>query len=107
MSLYKNAFYWLIALLVLLFVGFWQSYFSQVGEAHLTHHIHAVSMLSWVLLLISQSWLIRNRKNAQHRTLGKLSFLLAPAVVISGVLVVFHSQATTEHPMSPFGQSIF
>ena len=107
MALYKNAFYWLIALLVLLLIGFWQSYFSQVGEAHLTHHFHAISMLCWVLLLITQSWLIRNRQNAQHRTLGKLSFLLAPAVVISAVLVVFHSQATTEHPDSPFALSIF
>ncbi len=107
MSLYKNAFYWLIGLLVLLFIGFWKSYFSQVGEAHLTHHFHGISMLCWVLLLITQSWLIRNRHNAQHRTLGKLSFLLAPAVVISAVLVVFHSQATTEHPNSPFALSIF
>ena len=107
MSLYKNAFYWLIALLVVLLIGFWQSYFSQIGEAHLTHHFHGISMLLWVLLLISQSWLIRNRRNAQHRSLGQVSFLLAPAVVISGVMVVFHSQATAEPPDSPFALSIF
>ena len=107
MSLYKNAFYRLIALLALLFIGFWQSYFSQVGEAHLTHHFHGISMLFWILLLITQSWLITNRHNTQHRALGKLSFLLAPAVVISAVLVVFHSQATAEPADSPFALSIF
>lgn len=107
MSLYKNAFYWFIALLGLLLVGFWKSYFSQLGQiAHITHHFHGISMLLWLFLLIGQSWLIRNRRNAQHRMMGKLSFLLAPAVVISGVMVTIYSQSHAENPLAPFSQSI-
>jgi len=107
MSLYKNAFYWLIGLLVILILGFWDSYFSKIGEAHLTHHFHAVAMLGWTFLLIAQSWLIRNRQNARHRALGQMSFILAPAVVISALMVVFFSQGAAEHPDAPFTLSIF
>lgn len=63
MSLFKNAFYWFILLALILIAGFWNSYFSRLGEvAHVTHHFHAVAMLAWMALLILQSWLIRNRK---------------------------------------------
>ena len=107
MSLYKNAFYWFIGLLVLLFIGFWKSYFSILGEVgQVTHHFHGIAMLSWIFLLIGQSWLIRNRRNAQHRAVGKLSFLLAPAVVISGAMVTVYSQAHVDDPLAPFSQSI-
>jgi len=108
MPLYRNAFYWFIALLVLLVIGFWQSYFSKLfGDVHPTHHLHAIAMIGWMLLLITQSWLIRNRRNDRHRTLGKLSFVLAPAVVISGVIVTFYAQAHSENPLSPFALGIF
>jgi len=107
MALYKNSFYWLIGLLVILVIGFWQPYFAKLGEAHFTHHFHGISMLFWVLLLITQSWLMRNRQNAQHRKLGKISFVLAPAVLISALMVVFYSHASAEHPESPFVLSIF
>ena len=107
MSLYKNAFYWLILLLAILVLGFWNSYFSKIGEAHLTHHFHAIAMIGWVVLLITQSWLIRNRENARHRALGKLSFLLAPAVAISGVMVTFYSRGARENSDTAFGLSIF
>ena len=64
-------------------------------------------MLMWMLLLITQSWLIRNRRNTRHRALGKLSFILAPAVVISGVIVTFYSQSNSENPLSPFAMGLF
>lgn len=108
MPLYKNAFYWFIGLLTVLIIGFWNTYFSVLDEdVHVTHHFHAIVMLSWILLLITQSWLIRNRRNSQHRAIGKLSFVLAPAVVISGVMVVFHNVVTADDPQSSFLASIY
>jgi hypothetical protein len=44
-------------------------------------------MLAWVLLLVVQPLLIRYRRRAAHRALGVLSYVLAPAVVISSVLL--------------------
>lgn len=107
MALYKNAFYWFIGLLLILIVGFWDSYFSKFSEAHITHHAHAVVMLSWVLLLIIQSWLIRNRRNHHHRTLGKISFVLAPAVVVTALWVNFYFPANAEDPLDSFILSVY
>ena len=108
MTLYKNAFYWFVGLLVILIVGFWESYFSKLPNAgHITHHAHGIVMLSWVSLLIVQSWLIRNRRNANHRAIGKISFVLAPAVVVTALLVNFFFQASAEDPLAPLIQRIY
>ena len=108
MTLYRNAFYWMIALLVILLVGFWPSYFSRLTEPmHVTLHLHSIAMLAWVLLLIAQSWLIRNRKLSQHRIMGKLSFLIAPLVVITGIWVNFHFQGRVKEPLATGVQAIF
>ena len=107
MSLYKNAFYWFLGLLALTLVGFWQSYFSKLDSVgHFTHHFHGIAMLLWVILLIVQSWLIRNGERSRHRLFGKLSFAVAPAVLVSGVLVVFYSQGTAKEPLAAGAQSI-
>jgi len=46
-------------------------------------HFHAVSMTSWLLLLLAQSSLaFRNRLDV-HRKLGVLSLILAPCILVS------------------------
>lgn len=109
MPLFRNAFYWFIALLVVLVIGFWKSYFAKLGtgEVHWTHHFHAIAMLAWVLLLISQSWLIRNRRNTQHRALGKLSFVIAPAVFLSAIAVNNYFPTQAKNILDPDSLGIF
>lgn len=108
MPIYRNAFYWFIGLLVLLILGFWKSYFSQLPDTgHITHHAHGMVMLAWVVLLIVQSWLIRNRRNARHRLIGKISFVIAPAVVVTAIFVNFFFQANAKDPVAPLTQSIY
>jgi hypothetical protein len=91
-GLYRNAIYWFALLLVILLVGFWRSYFSQIGQGslHITHHVHGIAMLLWVLLLMTQAWLIRTGRRAGHRLLGRSSLVLAPVIVASGVWVNVH-----------------
>lgn len=107
MPLYRNAFWWFVALLAILMLGFWRSYFAQMGNSHGLHHFHGIAMLAWVLLLITQSWLVRNRKLDRHRAIGKLSFIVAPAVVVSGILVSLWSHATGKNPTADFSLGIF
>lgn len=108
MKLFRNAFYWFIGLAIVLVLGFWNSYFSKLGEVeHFTHHLHALAMLGWVLVLIAQSWLIRTRRNPQHRLIGRMSLLLAPLVVISGVMVALYALANAKNPMSPGFLGVF
>lgn len=108
MSLFQNAFYWFVALLVILLVGFWPSYFSRLTEPmHVTLHLHSIAMMAWVLLLIAQAWFIRNRKLSNHRALGKTSFVIAPLVVITGIWVNLHFQGRVDQPLAIPVQAIF
>ncbi|MDX1430386.1 MAG: hypothetical protein R3282_08865 [Rhodothermales bacterium] len=104
----KTAVFWFIGLLGILLLGFWRTYFSVIfGEMHPTHHLHSIAMLGWVLLLIHQAWRIRGKKLAAHRKVGKLAWIIAPLVVITGTWVTLHNAAGFEDPTHPAAMSIF
>ena len=81
-----------------LFIGIWIS--ALVGF-HITYtihfptfagfiwvqHFHGAMLMSWFFMLIVQPFLIRYKKNAIHRNLGKLGYVLAPMVCYSIFLV--------------------
>jgi hypothetical protein len=45
-------------------------------------HLHTALMVLWVLLLISQAWLIRAKQYRIHRWIGRSSFIIVPLIVI-------------------------
>lgn len=102
MIFHKSGYYF-IALLFLAVIGFWNSYFSKLfsGIDSILHfseinnyiHFHAVTMLLWIGMLITQSFLIRFNKRSLHKFVGKFSYLLVPVLVISLILLA-HSQIT-------------
>jgi len=104
MTFHKSAYYF-IALLFLAVIGFWNSYFSKLfgGVDGITHfsemsnyiHFHAVTMLLWIGMLITQALLIRFNKRSLHKFVGKFSYLLVPVLVISLTLLA-HSQITID-----------
>jgi len=74
---------WIWALLALAVVGFWPSYVRRFGEADAVTHLHAALMLSWFGMLFAQPWLVRTRRMALHRQIGKFSYALVPMIVIT------------------------
>ena len=50
-------------------------------------HLHAVLMGSFLLLLLTQTWLMATGKSAQHMRLGISAMVLAPALVIVGLVL--------------------
>jgi len=102
MIFHKSGYYF-IALLLLAVIGFWNSYFSTLfsgtdGFLHFSEinnyvHFHAVTMLLWIGMLITQSFLIRFNKRSLHKFVGKFSYLLVPVLVVSLILLA-HSQIT-------------
>lgn len=50
-------------------------------------HMHAVLMGSFLLLLLAQTWLMATGRCRYHMQLGLLSFALAPALVIVGLIL--------------------
>ena len=70
-------------------VAFWPSYLARPFDTiDATTHVHAAAMASWCALLVAQPFLIRGGRTALHRALGKLSYVLAPLVVVAALRLV-------------------
>ena len=67
--------------------GFWKPYFSRLDAAQGMAHVHAVSMLIWIGMLAAQPLLIRSRRFAWHRRVGKASYVVVPLVVASALVL--------------------
>lgn len=86
---YKNLEYFLLLLIPLTFLGFYKTYFNQFPsfEEHITIfiHLHAAIASLWILMLIAQPLLIRNKKNKLHKKIGKISYIVFPLLILSFV----------------------
>jgi hypothetical protein len=85
---YNNLGYWFLLLFVLVFAGFYHTYFVKLLDIKLAIiHIHFLLMSLWIVLLIAQPFLIKYKKLATHRFLGKVSYVLVPLVLLSAWLL--------------------
>lgn len=53
----------------------------------LVAHVHAVLMGSFLLLLLAQTALVATGRSHLHQRLGQIAVLLAPALVVAGVIL--------------------
>jgi uncharacterized membrane protein len=68
--------------------AFWPRYLAvPSGAVDDYTHAHALVMALWTALLVAQPFLSRGRGLSTHRLLGKVSYLVAPAVLVTSVLV--------------------
>ncbi len=92
--LFQRVGYFFIILLLLAFIGFWPSYFSKLfTDINVYVHLHAITMLLWVSMLISQAFLIQYKQHRLHKFIGKFSYGLVPILIVSLILLA-HSQIT-------------
>jgi FtsH-binding integral membrane protein len=84
-----------MALLILGIVvtGFGRSYFlAGMILAKLPNrlvHVHGAVFVAWIILLVTQTWLVAMHKTKWHRKLGVLSLVLLPSMFILGILTLF------------------
>lgn len=78
----------ILGLIGLTFAGFWPSYLSRpFAKIDGYTHAHAALGAIWLLLLLGQTVLIRTGRRGAHRALGKLSYVVAPLFLLSGLLL--------------------
>jgi hypothetical protein len=77
--------------LLLAVIAFWPTYLSQPRASSSYTHLHAASATAWMVLLIVQSWAIGARRITLHRASGKASYVLAPTIVVS-ILLLAHDR---------------
>ena len=84
---YKNIGFIFLLFIPLTFLGFYKTYFvlspEFVGTVDGYTHIHAFTASLWITLLIVQPLLIRSKNFSLHRTLGKISYLVFFALILS------------------------
>jgi hypothetical protein len=86
----KVFFIGMVILFILMQIAFHPSYiqyFPQFNEFSWIHHAHGALMVSWVMMLIIQPYLIIKKKYKTHRFIGKISYVTAPFVFISMLLI--------------------
>lgn len=85
---YRYGHYFVGFVLLVTVMGFWASYFTQIGNVPTAFHVHAFSATSWLLLLIVQSVAIHQRYNAFHKLMGKASFAFFPLLIVGFVMII-------------------
>jgi hypothetical protein len=89
---YRYLGYALLILPAVLLVGFWVPYFSEFPhfEPGITPavHLHALLQFSWVALAVLQPFAIGAGAFRLHRTLGKLSYVLVPLILLFGAAML-------------------
>jgi hypothetical protein len=79
-------------LLALALLAFWPTYLSKVLDPSNAYiHLHAVTAAMWVLMLAVQPLAISARRFTFHRVIGRMSYALAPILVLTVVLLA-HSR---------------
>jgi hypothetical protein len=84
---YRHAHYFVGLVVLTVLVGFWASYWAPIGTVPVAFHVHAVTALAWLTLLIVQSISIHRRQNDVHRQVGLASLVLFP-LLIAGLTMI-------------------
>lgn len=85
---YTHAWLYFLLAMAIIIAGFFPSFFNQLHQTDLLHHIHGMSATAWLLLLVIQPFLYSRNQISLHRKLGKLSFVLVPLLLFGGVKMV-------------------
>lgn len=73
------------------YLGFW---FHSPPLAAMVH-IHAAAFTGWLVLLLSQTLLIRTGRFRWHRAMGKVAVVLVVIMVVTGYIVIFSKPRPT------------
>ena len=79
-----------VFVLALITWGFYKTYlifFPSFTGFSFVQHFHGAMMMTWMAMLIIQPLLIHFNKVSIHRIIGRLSFVIAPLLVVSIFLV--------------------
>jgi hypothetical protein len=89
-KVYRNTSLFIIFIMFGVQWGFYKVYTSQFPDfidKTVTIHIHGIVLMMWMALLIVQPLLISTGRSRLHRTIGKVSWVLGPLVILMLFLI--------------------
>ena len=101
---YKHAPYYVAAVIAVIILGFWPSYWSVLGTSRWQFHLHGAASSVWVLMVLFQSWSVQKERLAMHRATGKASLFLFPILTggLTGIIdVTAKNYATGDAAANP------
>ena len=78
---YRHAPYYVLAVIAVIIVGFWPSYFAKGTDVPWQFHAHGIAASIWVLMVLTQSITIHKTQLPLHRAVGKSSLILFPFLI--------------------------
>jgi len=88
----------MLLLVPMIFLGFYKTYFNQFPDFNSkitwAHHLHAAIASVWIMMLILQPFLIRNRKFTIHKMIGRLSYIVFPLLILSFLPMILRKIST-------------
>src|SRR6187399_3147952 len=90
LKVYRNSAIFIILIMAGIQWGFYKHYTSEFPnfvDKTTTIHIHGALLMMWLVLLIVQPLLIKTGRTQLHRTIGKISYVLGPLIIIFLFLV--------------------
>jgi hypothetical protein len=91
-----------VFILILITWGFYKTYiifFPSFPNFSKVQHFHGAMMMTWMIMLIVQPLLIRFGKLNIHRVIGKLSFVVAPLLLVSIFLITKMAYFRADPPL--------
>lgn len=85
--------YFFIFVALVTFVGFFNTYlkfFPNFDKFPFVIHFHFLAFTIWLLMLIVQPLLIKKKKTNLHRKIGRLSYFIAPVLLITIIILFYH-----------------
>ena len=99
--LYPNATIYFFLALVVTWIGFSHSYFRNLAENDIFHHLHGAIAGGWIIVLMIQPFLYKQGKLALHRKIGKLAvYILFPLLILGGLRMI-HSMLNNTNAYPP------
>lgn len=90
---YPRAHLYMLAIIAVIVVGFWPSYFAVAGDVPWQFHAHGIAASCWVLLVTAQIWTAHRKHQLPiHRAVGMASLFLFP-FLIGGLAAITSIQA--------------
>lgn len=86
-------------------VGFFPTFFTRLNKVDLPHLVHGWTMIFWLLLVLTQSLLIRTRRYRWHRILGWCSIVLFAGMFVSSwqmVVLMLSGKSGLPFPAAKF-----
>lgn len=108
-KIYKNVAYFFLIITIIIFAGFYKTYFVLFPEfvgIKTIHHIHGFTLMLWLVLLVLQPILINQKQYELHRLLGKFSYLLMPVIFVFMLLVYKNQYLRGEANGDPHAQNL-